>query len=435
MPTVPSLKKEIDLLKEQSKKVNQWVDYFQKNQDTLNKRISAIEKESSPFISKEEPKKQESSTPISGIILIIIGCLLCLTIIGIIIGLPLLIWGIVLVSKNSKNTTAEVKEENKPQKIEKQIKTEKVIQQKLKKKASFEEDIGMKWFARIGILALVIGVGFFIKYAIDMNWINHLTRIIIGIVFGIGLIIFGEAVSKKEKYLNWGKTLVGGGFAITYFVIFAAYNFQEYHKAIGISQTLDIILLSLVVIFAILFSLKDNSQIIAAESFFLGYITSLLSNDFGLMTIIYGLILTLGLVTVVSFKKWSVIGLGGVVTSYIMYLLWYTNNPNSFIYSSFILISYFIAFTIQSFFLIKKKEILGQNIAIILVNSILFFIMYYQQIDKHYPNYTGVFTLIFSVFYFIGYYISQSFGGKKFATTHLYLALLYITLTIPIQLN
>ena len=40
----------------------------------------------------------------------------------------------------------------------------------------------MKWFARVGILALVIGVGFFIKYAIDMNWINHLTRIILGTV-------------------------------------------------------------------------------------------------------------------------------------------------------------------------------------------------------------------------------------------------------------
>jgi len=113
-----------------------------------------------------------------------------------------------------------------------------------------------------------------------MNWTNHITRIIIGIVFGIGLIIFGEVVSKKEKYVNWAKTLVGGCFAITYFVIFAAYHFQEYQAAIGISQTLDIILLSVVVIFAIVFSLKDDSQIIAAESFFLGYITSLLSNDF-----------------------------------------------------------------------------------------------------------------------------------------------------------
>ena len=66
-----------------------------------------------------------------------------------------------------------------------------------KKSLTFEEDIGMKWFARVGILALVIGVGFFIKYAIDMNWINHLTRIILGIVFGSGLIVFGEIISKK----------------------------------------------------------------------------------------------------------------------------------------------------------------------------------------------------------------------------------------------
>lgn len=104
-------------------------------------------------------------------------------------------------------------------------------------------------------------------------------------------------------------------------------------------------------------------------------------------------------------------------------------------YASFILISYFVAFTIQSLFLIKKKKLLGQNITMILINSTLFFLLYYLQIDKYYPDYTGLFALIFSVVYFAGYFISQGFGEEKYATIHLYLALLYITLAIPIQLN
>ena len=44
---------------------------------------------------------------------------------------------------------------------------------------NIETNIGVKWFAGIGILALVIGIGFFIKYAIENNWISHLTRIIL----------------------------------------------------------------------------------------------------------------------------------------------------------------------------------------------------------------------------------------------------------------
>ncbi|MFT4303777.1 MAG: DUF2339 domain-containing protein [Candidatus Woesearchaeota archaeon] len=437
MPTNESLKKEIDLLKKEYKKVNKLISCFEKNQNKLNKRISALEKLSVPIENRAtEEKKTEKSTPVGGIILIVVGVLLSLSFFGLIIGLPILIWGIVLVSKSSKSTISKVKEEVKPRKVEKKVKAEKVIPLKPEKKVvTFEEDVGMKWFSRIGILALVIGVGFFIKYAIDVNWIDHLTRIIMGIVFGIGLIIFGEIVSKKEKYANWAKTLVGGGFAITYFVIFAAYHFPEYQAAIGISQILNIILLSLVVIFAILFALKDNSQIIAAESFFLGYVTYLLSNDFGFMTIIYGLLLTIGLVIVVCYKKWSVIGLGGVVASYIMYLLWNNNNPESFLYASFILISYFVAFSIQSFFLIKNNKVLRKNILIILINSVLFFILYYNQIDKHYPVYAGLFALIFSIIYFIGYYFFKTIEEEKLATTHLYLALLYFTITIPIQLN
>jgi len=299
-------------------------------------------------------------------------------------------------------------------------------------KKSFEEDVGKKWFARIGILALVIGLGFFIKYAIDMHWINHLTRIILAVTFGIALVVFGEIISRKEKYAVWAKTLVGGGLAIMYFAIYAAYQFTDYREAIGITQPVDIFLLSLVVIFAILLSLKDDSQVVAAEAFFLGYLVSLLSNNYGLMNLVYGLILTIGLVIVVSYKKWPAIGIGGLVASYLFYLLWRVHN-NNFAYSSIILISYFIAFTFQSVFLLKNKEILRQNIALTLTNSLLFFALYYHQINSSYPKFVGLFALIFSILHFIEYGLLRE--QKNIATTYLYLALLYITLAIPIQLN
>lgn len=426
MPTIDSLQKEIDSLKEQNKKIIQQLVVIQKNQGLPGKNFSVEEKVVTPKV--QETISQES-TPVGGIILTVIGALLCITIIGLVIGLPLLIWGIYLINKKSSTKTEE-------KAIEMSVETPKVVHQKPKKeKSTFEEDVGMKWFARIGILALVIGVGFFIKYSIDMNWINHLTRIVLGVVFGIGLIVFGEFMSKKEQYVNWAKTLVGGGFAITYFVIFAAYNFLDYRRAIGISQTLDILLLSIVVLFAIIYSIKDNSQIIAAESFFLGYVTSLLSNNIGFMTILYGLLLTVGLVIVVSYKKWSVIGLGGVFASYLMYFIWKNSNPESFMYASFILITYFLAFTLQSFFLVKKKELFGQNISLILINSSLFFILYYLQINAYYPNFTGLFTLLYSVLFLALYLISQKYKEIKYSITYLYLGILYLTLTIPIQLN
>ena len=134
--------------------------------------------------------------------------------------------------------------------INKKIVSPSDISTSVKKPAALnlEENIGLKLFSWIGILALVIGVGYFIKYAIENNLIGYLTRIILGVVFGIILIIIGELFAKKEKYELWARTLAGGGFAITYFSVYAAYHFEEYRRAIGISQTLDIILLTIVVI-------------------------------------------------------------------------------------------------------------------------------------------------------------------------------------------
>ena len=98
-----------------------------------------------------------------------------------------------------------------------------------KKEAThFETAVGMKWFGRIGILALAIGIGLFIKYAFDNNWVGLSARIIIGIVIAVTLLVVGEVFSTRKHYENWAQTLMGGGIAIGYFAIYASYHFPAY---------------------------------------------------------------------------------------------------------------------------------------------------------------------------------------------------------------
>ena len=49
-----------------------------------------------------------------------------------------------------------------------------------KKQVNYEKFIGENLFGKIGILIFVIGVGFFVKYAIDKNWINETFRTVLG---------------------------------------------------------------------------------------------------------------------------------------------------------------------------------------------------------------------------------------------------------------
>lgn len=394
---------------------------------------------------KLNERKHKSNN--SGIILLILGVLLCLTGVGIILGIPLIIAGIYNISNSKKENKISQEEiiysdenaelfgkasDNKGTGAGRILENQAIYLEK--SKSSFEEEVGIKWFARIGILALVVGIGFFIKYAIDLGWINHFMRVIMGVSLGIGLVIYGEIISKKENYLIWAKTLVGGGLAIIYFVIYGAYHFIDYREALGISQAVDVILLIFVTIIAIALSIKDDSKIIAGEAFFLGYITALLSNNFEVMTIIYTSVLTAGLVAVVAYKKWSIIGFFGVFASYLLYFLW-NRGDEAFIFSSIILLFYFLSFWVQSLFISKRNDLAVDNVLITLANVGLFFLLFFSNVYKFYPNWDSAVPLLTAIFCLGSFWIYDKKEIKFLSATYLYLAIFFLILFVPIYFN
>jgi len=403
--------------------ISKQIEQLKKDNLEIKKRLKSIEttlslnsKSQEQVVNENVTEEEKSSTSVAGILLIIFGSLLCLTIIGGIIGLPLLIWGIIIINKKS-NESKDKKENIKP-----------IIKEETEKE-SFESNVGLKWFSRIGILALVIGIGFFIKYAIDNNWINHLTRILLGVVLGVGLIILGKILSKK--YEGWAKTLIGGGFALNYFSVYAAYHFEEYRLALGISQSLEIILLSVVVIFAVIMSVKDDSKIIASEAFFLGFVTSLLSRSFEILTLTYGLILSLGILALVYYKKWNYFTLGSIFSTYIIFLSWFFRHENNFVTAILFLSAFFIIHAIQLFLLDKVSPDL--NIIATILNSLWSYPLFYVMFQLNHHEYKGLFTFIFALVHFVIYFVSKESQKTKYSLTNIYLMLIYTTLGVIIE--
>src|SRR5216684_2610507 len=60
-----------------------------------------------------------------------------------------------------------------------------------------ESRIGQVWLNRIGIVAVLFGVAYFLKYAFDNNWIGAGGRVAIGMLAGIGLILWSENFRRK----------------------------------------------------------------------------------------------------------------------------------------------------------------------------------------------------------------------------------------------
>ena len=88
---------------------------------------------------------------------------------------------------------------------------------KEKKKVDYEKYIGENLFGKIGILVLVVGMGLFVKYAIDKNWINEVFRTVLGFVVGGGLLVLSQRL--KNTYRTFSSLLAGGAFAIFYVTV------------------------------------------------------------------------------------------------------------------------------------------------------------------------------------------------------------------------
>ncbi len=92
--------------------------------------------------------------------------------------------------------------------------------------SSLESRIGSQWFNRIGILAVLIGMAWFLKMAIDNHWIGPLGRVLIGLVAGAALIAWSERF-RRRGYAAFSYSLKAIGSGTLYLSLWAA--FSLYH--------------------------------------------------------------------------------------------------------------------------------------------------------------------------------------------------------------
>jgi uncharacterized membrane protein len=91
---------------------------------------------------------------------------------------------------------------------------------------SMEAKIGQYWLNRVGIVAVLIGVSYFLKYAFENNWIGPRGRIVIGLLAGIALVLWSEQF-RKNKHEVFSYSLKAVGIGTLYLSLWGA--FLVYH--------------------------------------------------------------------------------------------------------------------------------------------------------------------------------------------------------------
>lgn len=281
----------------------------------------------------------------------------------------------------------------------------------------------------IGIFTLVLGIGYFVKYAIDKNWIGESTRAGIGLCIGAGIIILGHFLRKNYK--TFASIITGGGIAVLYFTITIA--FREYHL---FSQNTAFIITSVITAISILLSYYYRSEVLIIFSLIGGFTAPLMistgeSNYLFLFT--YLTVLNLGMLAAAFLQHWKSVGW----TAYIftsLYLFYWTADLPQLLSVTFYLISYiiFYIFALHDYF--RKDELSVPDILMLaLINGSSIIGLTYIFNELQYEP-VIIFPLIFAVINAILFL--REYGKKNFGTSFSVFAGITISLvTIAVALQ
>jgi uncharacterized membrane protein len=305
------------------------------------------------------------------------------------------------------------------------------------KHPDLEKFIGENLVNKIGIAILVLAIGFFVKYAIDNNWVGPAGRVGIGILCG-GILI-GIAHRLRNSYKAFSSVLVGGGLAIFYFTITLAYH--QFHL---FNQTTSFIILIIITCFAVVLSLLYDKQELAVIALIGGFSSPFMVSNGNAnynALFIYLVILNAGLLVIAYNKSWRILnitsyGLTVLVLAGIIYTLPAGAYLISFIYITILYLLFFfinIANNIR-----ENKKFIASDFTILLSNAGLYFgTGLYLLTMMHAEQYRGLFSASIGGINLLFSFIL--FRSKKAEINIIYLligiTLTFISLTAPIQLH
>ena len=155
--------------------------------------------------------------------------------------------------------------------------------------SDLEALIGGRWFNRIGIIALLFAVSYFLKLAFDNNWIGPTGRVAIGIFLGVLMLPWSEWLLTRG-YIYFSESIAGLGEATLFVSVWAG---CQYYTLFG--QQTGFVALVLVTILMAFLALRRDSQRIAFLSLLGGLLTpALMSTGKNEQIVLFSYLLCLG---------------------------------------------------------------------------------------------------------------------------------------------
>lgn len=304
-----------------------------------------------------------------------------------------------------------------------------------------EKFIGENLANKIGIAVLVTGIGFFVKYAIDQDWINEIGRVFIGVA--CGGIILGLAHRLRKTFTAFSSVLVGGGIAVLYLTIFIA--FHTYHM---FTTPVAFLLMIVITGFAVVFSLAYDRIELAIIAVLGGFASPFMvstgeGNYIALFT--YITILDVGMLVLSYFRRWPAINVIVYVLTVLLFGSWAASRFNyetpGMILGTlgFATGFYLIFFAMNLVNNLKERRKFGAFDFGMLLSATLFYYSagMFVLTNPSTSDYRGLFTALLAIFNFGFAYalFKNSKADRNLVFLLIGLVLTFISLAAPVQLE
>jgi uncharacterized membrane protein len=311
---------------------------------------------------------------------------------------------------------------------------------KSKEKTPLEEFIGTNLLNKIGIIILVLGISYGVKYSIDHNLINPVTRIVLGYIAGIAMVLV--ALKLKTNYKTFSAVILSGGMASMYFITYAAYDFYAL-----IPQVLAFAMMVLFTAFTVFASLQYDQKVIAIIGLIGAYgVPFLLSDGSGRVAILFSYmsIVNAGILALAFKKTWKQLYYIAFGFTWVIFAAWYFDRFNvnehlwlSLTFTTIFFVTFYVVFL--SYKLIQGESFKFTDIGMILANSFIYFGFGYNSISDHNNGelFLGLFTVFNAVLHFVACVVI--FKRREATRETFYLVagmvLVFLTLAVPVQLE
>ncbi len=301
-----------------------------------------------------------------------------------------------------------------------------------------EQLIGGSLFNWLGIIAVSLTVGFFLKYAFDNDWIGQRGQLLLGALSGGGILLAAERL-RARGYRSYAYVLSGGGVLILYLTVYAARVFYELIDVLP-----AFLLMIAVTATAVLLAARHHAYPIAVLGLIGGFMTpALLStgvdNQIGLFG--YVALLNSGVLALAYFKRWRSLNHLAFISTVLTFAGWSIVYYESWKLwrTLFFLTLFFLMFNALGivYNVVRQRPARWFDISLIISNATLFFAASYALLSPAHHSMLGSYALVWSAFYVLLFYFTyQRHRADKLLTlTYIGAAVTFFTLAAAIQLD